>query len=661
MKKLLPLSILALLFSISALAQDFAYGTYSVNEIEMKKYDKDTSAHAVVLNEFGDARIGVNSDDNLRMYFTYHVKIKIIDNKGFKNGDVEIPIYGGDNNLFESVDEIKGVVYYTDDNGGFNKADLDPKKVYTVKQDKHWNTIKFAMPNLHPGCVIEYSYHLESPYFWDNFHSWQFQSDIPKEYSEYLVHIPAYFNYKAALRGGRKLTKNVAELETDCISIRGVKNACSKISYGMKDIPAFVEEDYMTSRKNYLAAVSFELEDYVDPYTGVKRKVTKEWADIDYQIKSNEDIGSQLKKKDLFKEKIIPVIANQPDELSKAKAVYAYIQKWFKWNNYIGIFSTDGIRKAIDLHSASVPDINISLIAALNAAGIKAEAVLLSTREHGAINTLYPGVGDFNYLIAKANIGEKSYLLDASDQLLPFNTLPMKCLNDKGRVFSLDKPSYWIDLDKTPQREDETYNIELALQDNGKMKGTITRFSIGYDSYLKRKEIKKFNTTDEYVENLDESLPRLKILKSDISNIDSLNLPLTEKYEVEINAYDNLNNNKLTFDPYLFSKVKVNPFKMTDRDYPVDWGMPSNDRYLITIHLPSGYEVESSPKNIAISLPNNGGKFVTSFVSEGNDFTFSYITQFNKSIYNPYEYPALKELYNKIIQTEKEEIVLKKK
>ena len=132
---------------------------------------------------------------------------------------------------------------------------------------------------------------------------------------------------------------------------------------------------------------------------------------------------------------MVPVIAGKTDDLEKAKAIYAYIKKWFKWNNYIGFDTYTGVKKAYETHSGSIGDINVALIDALNSAGINTEAVLLSTRDNGLINELYPAVNDFNYVIAKANIGDKSYFLDATDALLPFGILPLKCLNNKGARF----------------------------------------------------------------------------------------------------------------------------------------------------------------------------------------------------------------------------------
>jgi len=332
----------------------------------------------------------------------------------------------------------------------------------------------------------------------------------------------------------------------------------------------------------------------------------------------------------------------------------------FKWNEFYGIESVDGLSKALDAHSGSVADINLSLVNALNAAGLNTEAVLLSTRENGNVNTLYPVINDFNYVIAKVNIGDQNYLLDATDPLLPFEVLPMRCLNDKGRVFSLDKPSYWMDLN-LPQKEKNTYSLDFTLQDDGRLKGTLVHYSIGYAAYKKRKAVKKFNSIDEYVEDLNGKMQKTKILKSEIVNLDSLDMPLGEKYEVEVNLYDKVNSNRLTFNPFFFDRIDTNPFKLAERSYPVDMGMPSEDRFILTIYLPAQYTIETGPQTTNMSLPNNGGKFLTSYEPRDNSFTFSNSIQFNKSVYSSEEYPYLKELYNKIIQSEKVEMVFKKK
>jgi hypothetical protein len=89
--------------------------------------------------------------------------------------------------------------------------------------------------------------------------------------------------------------------------------------------------------------------------------------------------------------------------------------------------------------------------------------------------------------------------------------------------------------------------------------------------------------------------------------------------------------------------------------------MPSDTRFILNMHLPADYVIESAPVGAALALPNQGGKFITNFVANNNDFSFSNVIQFNKSVYAPEEYPYLKEIYNKIIAAQKAEIVFKKK
>src|SRR5476651_1810558 len=121
MKKLLPLIFILLLFKQAA-AQDFDFGVLDADGMDMKRYDKDTSAHAVVLREFGRAR--VSSNDGMPLVFDHHVKIKILDSKGFDHGNVSINLYIGDNDHFERVYDVAGITYYKDDAGTIQHTNL---------------------------------------------------------------------------------------------------------------------------------------------------------------------------------------------------------------------------------------------------------------------------------------------------------------------------------------------------------------------------------------------------------------------------------------------------------------------------------------------------------------------------------------------------------
>jgi transglutaminase-like putative cysteine protease len=655
MKKTLTI-ISFFLFSLTAYAQNFNFGAITYDDYEFDRKKLDSNANAIVLKEFGTASI--QRDDNtgsLELIFEHHVKIKIYNKEGFKEANIIIPTYKDDNRE-ETISELKASTFnYIENN--FVETVMDKKAIFTENRSKYTRLTKFTLPNLKEGSIIEYSYRLRSPRLF-NFRTWEFQSDIPKVISEYLVYIPGIYNYNVSLRGFQKLTDQKVELSKECLRLSGAAIDCSKITYLMKNIPAFIEEDNMTAPSNFKSAIYFELSD-VQNLNGGKTSYTKTWKDIDYELSSYKTLGDQMKRKDVFKELIPTITKGNTDDLEKAKAIYNYIKKQIKWNNYYGAYSEDNIKRALENRSGNVADINLSLISALSTAGLDAEAVMLSTRDNGTVNKLYPVMSDFNYLVAKVNIGDKSYLLDATEPLLPFGLLPLRCINDQGRVINLKKPSYWIDL-KASQKTVTSYILTGKMTTDGKIVGTLTTHTSGYAAYNKRRDILKYSSPDEYVEKLDDRLTRIKILEHSISNLDSVENSLIEKYEIEFTVNDGSNNNQFYFSPFFINTISKNPFNLNDRTYPVDLGAASDERIIINVTLPQKYQLVEKPKDMAIALPNAGGKYLLQTNLDENTISMSQVLQFNNAIYQPEEYLFLKEFYSKIIQNQKTEFLLKK-
>ncbi|MFD2287367.1 DUF3857 domain-containing protein [Pedobacter petrophilus] len=651
---LLPLALCFL--TLSSFAQNFPFGQATYDDLEFDKNKIDSNANAVVLKEFGTASIQIDdATGQLELVFEYHTKIKIYNKNGFNAANVVIPTYKDDSRQENIIDLKASTFNYINDN--FAETIMDKKAVFIENKSKYTRLTKFTLPNLKEGSIIEYSYKLRSPRLF-NFKTWQFQSDLPKVSSEYLVYIPGIYNYNVSLRGYLKLTDQKSEISKECLRINGVKIDCSKISYLMKNVPAFVEEENMTAASNFKSAIYFELSDYTSP-NGGKTSYTKTWKDVDYELTLDKSFGAQMKRKDLYKDLIAGITKDATDDLQKAKAVFAYIKKQIKWNNYYGIFSEESVKKALEIRSGNIADINFNLIAALSAANLDAEAVILSTRENGTLNKLYPIISDFNYIVAKVNIGDQSYLLDASEPLLPFGLLPLRCINDQGRVINLKKASYWIDL-KASQKAVTSYILFGKLNDDGKLTGTLTTHSQGYSAFNRRREIKKYGSVEEYVEKIDERLPRIKILHQSISNIDSIENVLTEVFEVEFTVNDGSNNKQFYLSPFFINAITKNPFNLDERTYPVDLGAATDERISINIVLPEKYELLEKPKNMAIGLPNSGGKYLLNTTFENNTLSLNQALQFNNAIYEPELYLYLKEFYSKIIQNQKSEFLLKK-
>lgn len=130
MKKLF-FTIINLFFVFNSLfAEDFPFGELVWNDIAMKEYSKDPKAHALVLKQYG--KTWVSSQDNFPLIHEYHVRIKIFDSNGFKQGNVSIPLYTGNRTYdLAEIQEIEGVTIYRDQNGELKKTSLDSKNIVT--------------------------------------------------------------------------------------------------------------------------------------------------------------------------------------------------------------------------------------------------------------------------------------------------------------------------------------------------------------------------------------------------------------------------------------------------------------------------------------------------------------------------------------------------
>ncbi|MFT4203378.1 MAG: DUF3857 domain-containing protein [Chitinophagaceae bacterium] len=638
-------------------AQDFAFGTMSDRDRLLAKDSLDNFSNAIVLNEYGNARMYFDDlKGRMGIHYLYHVRIKILNKEGLSHANIVIPEYQGDNGDYEMV-KVNKASSFNWDNGSYKESVVTEKNIYRENYSKYVTLVKFTFPELHDGTIVEYTYEKETPRIF-NFQTWEFQDDIPKARSEFEAIIPANYNYNVVLRGYLRLTDRREKVINEDVSIAGWRVNSSDMTYIMENIPAFVEEDYMTAASNFKSAIYYELSDVL-MQDGSTRKFTQTWRDVETTLWNDPSFGKQLRKGTY--EDIVPqVTTGLPGNLTKAKAIYRYIQKQLKWNGRLGMFTETTIDDALKRHSGNVADINISLVNALNVAKIPTDVFILSTRQNGVPNKLYPILSDFNYIVARATIDGNVYLLDATDPELGFGMLPMRCLNDSGRVLPYKKASYWEAV-ALPQKEKHSYLLTAKLQTDGRLAGKIEVHSSEYDAYSRRLTIKNFTTLDDFVEkSLMPSLGKIKIKDYTINGLDTLDNDVEETYDFELKLYDGTDFSKLNFNPFMLDKISKNPFNLNERNYPIDLGMQKESLTRIDIEIPGDWSIESKPRDLRMVLPNRDAAFSNKSVLEGGHLMCEYSLQFNKILFTPDDYLNLKELFSRIIQLEKTDIIFKK-
>ncbi len=625
------------------------FGKPSYQEITMTSYEKEPEASGVVLYERGDYKFVIIN------YYIYlekkvHRKIKVIDASKFNLGTVSLYLYKGRENR-EKVTKVKALTH----NGNLQTY-VKKDAYFDINESENWSVKRFTFPNIKDGSVLEYKYTLITPFFF-NFGSWDFQGELPKIYSEFNSEIPANYQYNRALFGNLKLKVNEVKIKANCFSIPALSNPadCEITKYVMTDIPTFNEENYMLAKKNYSSRVDFELMTYYD-FDGIKHKYSKTWKDVDKEFKYDKDIGKQLNNVKYFEKNMSQDLLIITDDLEKSKKIYTYTQNHFSWNGKSGVFNNSRVKKAYENKTGSSTEINLSLINMLKAANLDAKLILHSTRQFGLPKSSFPVLTDFNYTLVLLTIEEKEYILDATDEYIPFGMVPFRALNIKGRVMDFKKGSYWIPI--IPNLKNLDYlSAQLIFEDEETISGNVTEVHTGYKAVDARKKLK---IQSEYISDKESISSEIEISDFTIENKEAIEEPLKEKYTVSFNP--EIAGTKVYLFPYfLQSQFLENPFKLKERSYMVELGYPISNSYMLTLDLNNLYEVEQLPANKKIKLAGDAGECSVLYSYQNGKINLRFNFRLTDFRFNPEQYQGLKDFFKQVVEIQtKEAIVLKK-
>ena len=642
-------SILGLILCLTAnytLAQKspIKYGVIPLEDLKMSVYDKDSSASAVILTDYGEAYIQA-STNYAALNFERHVRIKILKKEGLKWADATIPLfYSGSNE--ERVSKLKATTYNLE-NGKIVESTMSKDGVFKEKFNRNYKLQKFTLPNVKEGSVIEYTYTISSEFI-ANFPNWQFQYNIPVRWSEYWAMFPDFFIFEKYMQG------YIAPTSYE-IKDKATPSFNTKAHHWItKNVPAFKAEPFMTCEEDYVSKINLALSHINFPGAIVK-EIMGTWSKLNSTLLESENFGKAITGSGYLKRKAEEITNGITDPLEKVTAVFDYVQKNFEWDETNEKY-VDNLKDVVENKKGTSADINIMLASMLEKVKIPVDMVLLSTRDHGFIRHQYPMERQLNYVICLVKIGDKTLFLDATEKYLPMGILPQRCLNGQGLVISKTNHG-WIDIGaKTKART--VIHSELALNENGEIRGKLNFTCDGYDAYKLRHDYHQKGEGDYMKEFLADK--NWEISKSEFQNINEVERHAMQLHEITINEFGTLAGNVIYLNPFVTAQTKENVFTLPTREYPVDFGSPIEKTYLSKIAIPDGFSVDELPKPKIILLPNNAGRYTYSITQTGNSLNIVSMIQINKSLFIQDEYPHLREFYNQIVAKQAEQIVLKK-
>ncbi|MEO0901803.1 MAG: hypothetical protein AAFY00_07165 [Bacteroidota bacterium] len=281
---------------------------------------------------------------------------------------------------------------------------------------------------------------------------------------------------------------------------------------------------------------------------------------------------------------------------------------------------------------------------------------MVSTRDHGI--PLFPTLEGYNYVVAAVKLNDGYHLLDATNEYSTMDVLPTRSLNWMGRMVSENGNSEVMNL-MPKNKSIDMVMMNVNLNDDGSVDAKIRQQYTDNNAFLFRNAYNK-GTEESFLEDMEKSQGDIEISDYQLKNNYDLDKPIVQEYTLfKEDAIETISN-KLYFSPMLHLCMMESPFKSEKREYPVDYGFPWEDKYMITINIPQGYEVESLPKSISLSLPDNMGTFKYLVSENNNVINLRAMLSTNSAVVPSTYYDSLKEFYRQIVEKETEKIVLHK-
>lgn len=628
--------------------QVFDYGDIPRSHIEMAVYEEDPSASAVVLFDKGNSEIRYSNRKGFQLYTTRHKRIKILADEGTALADISIRFRHEDPE--QDLKKLKATAYNVLGNGDLVATDARDENFFVEEETKNWSLQKISIPNVSKGSIIEFYYEMEMDFsLW--YPTWYFQTEIPTMWSEYTVKVPEFFVFSYQTKGYENLffedSKNYnSRMGSDFQSGK-------ELYFAMKDVKALPEEPFIKSRKAYEARLEFQFTSVKVP-GGRTYLYAQGWEHVIADLLKHNNFGRKLRINDDMKRDLQMETYGVESDPEKMRLIYNLVVNRMEWDGYNGIYLEKSTTKLFEEGKGSASEINMVLLQLLKEAGLNAYPLITSTHRHGEINTLIGVIDQFNYALVYVDMGEQAFILDATDPHRPYNLLPEHILGTQGLLVYEDQV-FWIPINNTGQNA-SIKTVIMNITESG-IQGSIRDQNTGYFARDLRENYDASDSVKSLQEFLFDQGSFHKVTK--VSGVeDGFENGFT--YQLEFENSEQQRSDIIYFNPMIVEQMNTNPFSLDERFFPVDYLMPFQKMVSMNITVPAGWKIDEMPKPIIYRMPGNTAEFQRILQAGNGSVMMRYILKVKKAQFSPSEYAALKDMYDQLVTTHAEQIVIVK-
>ncbi|MEY4926125.1 MAG: hypothetical protein RI894_561, partial [Bacteroidota bacterium] len=418
-------------------------------------------------------------------------------------------------------------------------------------------------------------------------------------------------------------------------------------------------------------------EPLMPPYSDVASLVAvSSIPDWDYVADWYSGISSTKAKaeqpvKDAIKEAFDGKTANNDTE--KAHIIYDYILNNIKYSSVS--FRQSGhvpqkAEKTLTTRLGDCKDMATLFVSMAKEMGLKANVVLVNTRDNGKFDLPLPSI-DFNHCIAHLEADGKEYLLEMTNNKMPFGSLNK---NDIGAMMLNIPPNNTKSMSSNLVSLDFKGRTNNLIKRNTtvEVKGSdlnVTRRNVKYGAYASGvRENDADVTQEEREKSMQQSISKdfktpIKLQKlTYITDLKGLSDSMAYEYNFTVKngltSVAGLTIMSLAWTDH----AEPEEFQGNDkREFTLEYYLSSSEGSVetITIQLPAGKSVMEVPKDVQLSF--EGITYEVKYKLTGNQFvaTRKFSAPIDKCSIKNDKFVAFKEFYNKIVESDATQVAIK--
>ncbi len=573
-----------------------------------------------------------------------YVRIKILTEEGRKHADLEIP-------FVKNLTKIRGIKARTVRPDGtianfdgqiFEKTIIKAKGVKLLAQT-------LTLPDVQVGSIIEYKFTKE----WDA----GLIYDSNWTLSEELFTKRAKFSLKPSTSYAVRWSWDNLPPGTDA-----PKDISHVIRLDVQNIPPFRTEDYMPPEGELKAHVNFVYT------TSGEKDSDKFWRE--YGKAKNSGIESFINKRKAMEQAVAQIVAPGDFSEAKLKKIYARVQQLRNLNYDKEKTGQEQKREKLkdfnnveDLWKLGYgygTSLNWLFLALVRAAGFEAYPVIISNRSNHFFHPKLMNSFELNDNVVLVKVDGKDVYLDPGTKFAPYAVLPWSETGVSG--LRLDKEGgVWV---QTPLPDGSASRVDrkalLKLTDDGTLEGKLTVAYSGLTALWRRSEQRNEDDTKrkQFLEDqVKEYVPvGVEVELTNKPDWTSSAPTLVAEYKLTVRGWAAAAGRRTVLAAVLFSNSEKHTFEHAERVHPIYFGYPYEETDDVSIDLPPGWKVQSTPaekiqdeKVVAYTLKTENKDNRVHVI---RDFKVNFVMLESKY------YAALRKFYELVRTGDEEQIVL---